>query len=226
MARFSVKTPEQQAFSVTKDFTRNNILDSIRTVDNYRGALESVAKNMQQYGLGDSLRGLTPETANSYLNIRAEKVRQSQLNMERQAIQCMMHNITKTLDKNNKLDSSIKSERETIEASRSYTPEQVHAIASAQNERNALATEIAYAAGLRAHELLTLQRIEERAPSDRSALESKFNGRDGVTLHRTRERRSCTRSRFTSFTFRTLRKQTPGHSKHCKRQRHKLSFSV
>lgn len=180
MARFSVKTPEQQAFSVTKDFTRNNILDSIRTVDNYRGALESVAKNMQQYGLGDSLRGMTPETANSYLNIRAEKVRQSQLNMERQAIQCMMHNITKTLDKNNKLDSSIKSERETIEASRSYTPEQVHAIASAQTERNALATEIAYAAGLRAHELLTLQRIEERAPSDRPALESKFNGRDGV----------------------------------------------
>ena len=180
MARFSVKTPEQQAFSVTKDFTRNNILDSIRTVDNYRGALKSVAKNMQQYGLGDLLRGLTPETANSYLNIRAEEVRQSQLNMERQAIQCMMHNITKTLDKNNKLDSSIKSERETIEASRSYTPEQVHAIASAQTERNALATEIAYAAGLRAHELLTLQRIEERAPSDRPALESKFNGRDGV----------------------------------------------
>lgn len=180
MARFSVKTPEQQAFSVTKDFTRNNILDSIRTVDNYRGALESVAKNMQQYGLGDSLRGMTPETANSYLKIRAEEVRQSQLNMERQAIQCMMHNITKTLDKNNKLDSSIKSERETIEASRSYTPEQVHAIASAQTERNALATEIAYAAGLRAHELLTLQRIEERAPSDRPALESKFNGRDGV----------------------------------------------
>jgi len=181
MARFSVKTPEQQAFSVTKDFTRNNILDSIRTVDNYRGALKSVAKNMQQYGLGDLLRGLTPETANSYLNIRAEEVRQSQLNMERQAIQCMMHNITKTLDKNNKLDSSIKSKRETIEASRSYTPEQVHAIASAQNERNALATEIAYAAGLRAHELLTLQRIEERAPSNRSALESKFNGRDGVS---------------------------------------------
>lgn len=181
MARFSVKTPEQQAFSVTKDFTRNNILDSIRTVDNYRGALKSVAKNMQQYGLGDLLRGLTPETANSYLNIRAEEVRQSQLNMERQAIQCMMHNITKTLDKNNKLDSSIKSKRETIEASRSYTPEQVHAIASAQTERNALATEIAHAAGLRAHELLTLQRIEERAPSDRPALESKFNGRDGVS---------------------------------------------
>lgn len=181
MARFSVKTPEQQAFSVTKDFTRNNILDSIRTVDNYRGALESVAKNMQQYGLGNLLRGLTPETANSYLNIRAKEVRQSQLNMERQAIQCMMHNVTKVLEKNDKLDASIVSKRKTIEASRSYTPEQVHAIASAQTEGNALATEIAYAAGLRAHELLTLQRIEERAPSNRPALESKFNGRDGVS---------------------------------------------
>jgi integrase len=136
---------------------------------------------MQQYGLGDLLRGLTPETANSYLKIRSEEVRQSQLNMERQAIQCMMHNVTKVLEKNDKLDTLIKSKRETIEASRSYTPDQVHAIASAQTERNALATEIAYAAGLRAHELLTLQRIEERVPSDRPALESKFNGRDGVS---------------------------------------------
>jgi integrase len=180
MARFSVKSPEQQALSVAKDFTRSNALDSIRTIDNYRGALESVAKNMQQYGIGDSLRGMTPETANSYLEIRAEEVRQSQLNMERQAIQCMMHNVSKVLEKNDKLDASIKSKLETIEASRSYTPEQVHAIASAQTERNALATEIAHAAGLRAHELLTLQRREERTPSDRPALESKFNGRNGV----------------------------------------------
>lgn len=180
MARFSFKSPEQQALSVAKDFTRSNALDSIRTIDNYRGALESVAKNMQQYGIGDSLRGMTPETANSYLEIRAEEVRQSQLNMERQAIQCMMHNVSKVLEKNDKLDASIKSKLETIEASRSYTPEQVHAIASAQTERNALATEIAHAAGLRAHELLTLQRREERTPSDRPALESKFNGRNGV----------------------------------------------
>ena len=49
-----------------------------------------------------------------------------------------------------------------------------------------MATEIAHAAGLRASELLTLQRIEERAPSDRPAREEKFTGRapgERYTVH-------------------------------------------
>ncbi|GHW75362.1 integrase [Vibrio cholerae] len=52
-------------------------------------------------------------------------------------------------------------------------------VVNAQTERNALATEIAHAAGLRAHELHTLQRIEERNPDARPALKEKFTGRDG-----------------------------------------------
>ena len=52
-------------------------------------------------------------------------------------------------------------------------------VVNAQTERNALATEIAHAAGLRAHELHTLQRIEERKPDPRPALKEKFTGRDG-----------------------------------------------
>ncbi|MGE6106154.1 site-specific integrase, partial [Aeromonas veronii] len=48
-----------------------------------------------------------------------------------------------------------------------------------------LATELAYAAGLRAHELLTLRRGEERAADPRPALASKWQGRNGViyTVH-------------------------------------------
>lgn len=179
MARFSVKTPEQQALSVAKDFTRNKVLDSVRTVDNYRNALERVTDNMQQYGIGDRLRDLTPDTARQYLEIRASEVGQSQLNMERQAIQAMMHHVTKELSTTDKL-TVVKSEKETILQSRAYTAEQVQAIANSQTERNALATEIAHSAGLRAHELHTLQRIEERSPSNRPALETKFSGRDGA----------------------------------------------
>nr|AKN36203.1 hypothetical protein [Vibrio splendidus] len=52
-------------------------------------------------------------------------------------------------------------------------------VSDAQTERNALATEIAHAAGLRAHELHTLQRLDERTPDPRPALEEKFSGREG-----------------------------------------------
>ena len=51
--------------------------------------------------------------------------------------------------------------------------------AEAQLKRNSLSTEIAYAAGLRGHELLTIRRIEERDPSSRSELAEKFQGREG-----------------------------------------------
>lgn len=178
MPRFSIKTPEQQALSVAKDFTRQGVIDSVRTVDNYRESLERVTANMQEYGIQGTLRDLTPETATQYLEIRAAEVSQSTLNMERQAIQAMMHHVTDKLSLTDKLEV-VKSERDTVLASRAYTPDQVQAIAGAQTERNALATEIAHAAGLRAHELHTLQRIEERAPSDRPALDSKFEGREG-----------------------------------------------
>lgn len=50
----------------------------------------------------------------------------------------------------------IKSELTQALKSRAYTPEQVELIAQAQTEKNRLATRIAYTAGLRAHELLTL----------------------------------------------------------------------
>lgn len=179
MARFSVKTPEQQALSVAKDFTRQDVIDSVRTVENYRNALERVTANMQQYGIQGTLRDLTPQTATQYLEIRSSEVGQSQLNMERQAIQAMMQHVTKELSVTDKL-TVVKSEKETILQSRAYTSEQVQAIANAQTERNALATEIAHSAGLRAHELHTLQRIEERAPSNRPALETKFSGREGA----------------------------------------------
>ncbi|MDF5533660.1 site-specific integrase, partial [Vibrio parahaemolyticus] len=116
--------------------------------------------------------------AHQYLSDRATEVGQKTLDMERQAIQCMMQNITGKLGQTEKLDV-IKSEQQQILSSRSYSPEQAKMIADAQTERNALATEIAHAAGLRAHELHTLQRIDERIPDPRPALEEKFTGREG-----------------------------------------------
>ena len=57
-------------------------------------------------------------------------------------------------------------------------------VTAAQSERHALATEIAYAAGLRGHELLTLRRVGERSASThRTWLPQRFEGRPGSVLY-------------------------------------------
>ena len=72
---------------------------------------------------------------------------------------------------------------------RACFPTQVRAVADRQDTRNALATEIAYASGVRAHELLTLGCPGEQPPDDRreplhltgtAAEDMKFAGRNGV----------------------------------------------
>ena len=74
----------------------------------------------------------------------------------------------------------IHSELTQVLKSRAYTPEQVKAIAQSQTEKHRLATQIAYAAGLRAHELLTLQPIKNRAASEHRQWSSqRFVGKKG-----------------------------------------------
>ncbi|EGQ9418547.1 site-specific integrase [Vibrio cholerae] len=167
---------EKQAANVMKQMQGKN-LASVGTVRNYEERLSIVA----QYANAEfkcGLRDLTVEQAHLYLTDRAAEVGQKTLDMERQAIQSMMQNVTGKLGQTEKLDV-IKSEHKQILSSRSYTNEQIQMVVNAQTERNALATEIAHAAGLRAHELHTLQRIEERKPDPRPALKEKFTGRDG-----------------------------------------------
>lgn len=167
---------EKQAANVMKQMQGKN-LPSVGTVRNYEQRLAIVAKTVNaEFKCG--LRDLTVEQAHQYLTDRAAEVGQKTLDMERQAIQSMMQNVTGKLDQGEKL-TVIKSESQQNLTSRSYTPEQAKMIASAQNERNGLATEIAHAAGLRAHEIPTLQRIDERSPDARPALTEKFTGREG-----------------------------------------------
>jgi integrase len=167
---------ERQAANIMKQ-VQGNILSSVGTVRNYEERLTIVAKHANaEFKCG--LKDLTVERAHQYLTDRSVEVGQKTLDMERQAIQCMMQHVTGKLSATEKLDV-IKSEHPQILSSRSYTPEQAKMVSDAQTERNALATEIAHAAGLRAHELHTLQRLEERIPDPRPALEEKFSGRTG-----------------------------------------------
>lgn len=167
---------EKQAAHVMKQ-VQGTIVKSVGTVRNYEQALRNVATHLAYSQ--QNLKDLTPDSAKIYLEHRAEQVGQKALDMERQAIQLMMQHVTHKLEPTERLDV-IKSEIAQILSSRAYTSEQVQAIAAAQAPQNALATEIAYSAGLRAHELLTLQRADLRPADDRPALESKFSHRDGV----------------------------------------------
>ncbi|MGK3251561.1 hypothetical protein ACSLSM_23140, partial [Klebsiella pneumoniae] len=149
-------------------------------VRNYEQGLTRVAEWMKDNRInhGD-LRTLTPAQAITYLEQRGEQVGQKTLDMERQAIQAMMIHVTQTLPAGEHLPV-VKSEQAQILSSRAYSPDQVALIAAAQQPANALATAIALAAGLRAHELLTLAPRQERAPDPRPAADSKFAGREGV----------------------------------------------
>lgn len=168
---------EKQAQSVITALQRTGNIQSLGTARNYASALTQVAEHVKAERLG-SLRDLTPDNAQRYLQQRAEEVGQKQLDMERQAMQMMMRDLTGQLTPQQRLNV-VTSEHQQILNSRSYQPVQVEMIVSAQRDPNALATQIAYAAGLRGHELLTLRPVTEREPSSRPALDTKFQGRDG-----------------------------------------------
>ncbi len=144
-------------------------IHSVGTARGYGNSLKGSARYMQDNRLGD-LRNMTREIAMQYLTYRAAIVSQKTLDLDRQALQMHL---------GIKLDV-IKSEKETHLSTRSYTASQIERIASAQSERNALATQIAHFAGLRAHELLTIRPAsEQKASTHREWTPERFTGRVG-----------------------------------------------
>jgi integrase len=175
MAKFSSfeRQGAKQAASIMKEVQGKEIA-SIGTVRNYEQALSQFGTYLASQGL--HIRDIGEKEAISYLEQRAEEVWQKTLDLDRQAIQAaLMHTgaIQERL-------AVIKSEHQQVLEARAYTPEQVSMVAERQTEKHALATEIAHAAGLRAHELITLAPASERPADIRPALESKFEGREGV----------------------------------------------
>ena len=144
-------------------------IHSVGTARGYEQALKGFVEYLQVHRLGD-LGSATVTEAQQYLDARAEMVAQKTLDLDRQAIQMHLGSQLEV----------VKSNKVTVLSTRSYTPAQVERIASAQTERNALATRIAYSAGLRAHELLTLRPSCERQTSvHREWSADRFSGRSG-----------------------------------------------
>lgn len=169
MAKVSFRSAASQATHAARGLN----LDSVRTEKNYEQALKNVAEHLQENRLGN-LQSLNAETAKQYLEHRAEEVGQKTLDMERQAIQAVI---------GEKLPV-IKSELQQTLESRAYTTEQAAIVAAAQTEKHSLATQIAENAGLRAHELLTLRPVEERAAdTHREYRDERFTGRENVAIY-------------------------------------------
>lgn len=175
MAKFSSfeKQGAKQAASIMKALQGSSI-QSVGTVRNYEQALSKFGTYLASQNL--HIKDIGEAEAISYLEQRAEEVGQKTLDLDRQAIQAaLMH--TGAIEERLAV---IKSEHQQVLEARAYTSQQVEMIAERQTEKHALATEIAHAAGLRAHELITLAPATERPADERPALESKFEGREGV----------------------------------------------
>ena len=152
------------------DHRNDGRIHSLGTARGYGQALKGFADYLREHRLGD-LPGATDQEARQYLAERSHQVGQKTLDLDRQAIQ--MH-LGLRLE-------VVRSDRESALSTRSYTPAQVARIASAQSEANGLATRLAYHAGLRAHELLTLRPAGERSASGhRHWSADRFAGREGV----------------------------------------------
>ncbi len=179
-AKFSFASGDRQAARIMQEL-QGTVVESVRSVSNYESALAKVAKWQKEEHKagreGGDLRSLTPAQAVVYLEHRGEAVGQKMLDQERQAIQLMQQHVTGKLAADERLPV-VKSDLQAALSSRSYTREQIAAIAGRQGEKNALATQIAHAAGLRAHELLTLRPASERPPDERPARDEKFAVRE------------------------------------------------
>lgn len=170
---------DRQAASVMK-LLQGTVLRSAGTVRNYEQALTRVAEYAKAERVAGGLRGMNPEHAIAYLTQRGQSVGQKTLDMERQAMQAMMWHVSAKLAPKVRLPVVKAAEAQVLKA-RAYTREQVVRVANAQTPKNALATRIAHAAGLRAHELHSLVPVTERGADPRPALPSKFRGRAGET---------------------------------------------
>lgn len=91
----------------------------------------------------------------TYLEERAEVLKQSSLNQAKNALQLMF---------GVRLPNVI-SEVETILCTRSYSPDEFAQTVQHQSERNALFACLAWCSGLRAHESATLRRLDELSAS-------------------------------------------------------------
>lgn len=181
MARGQFAKAEKQAASVVKELLKHKHVHR-GTARAYESALIQAAKFLKELRCNCGLWTMTPEIAQKYLSMRQDEVKQKTLDIDRQALQALMRNVSHKMAKDETLTDYNgkvhRSHHDTILNARAYSLEQMQFIAEAQTAPHMLATKIAYACGLRAHELYTLRKIQEKAPDERKRHNGKFHKLD------------------------------------------------
>lgn len=123
-------------------------IKSMRSLRETSYALSRIATSLNV----ERIKHITQEQAEAYLEQRRENfTSQKSLDLDRKALSIALN-----------IDiPRVKSISETILKGRSYSNTELVHIANAMSPRNALSMRIAHDAGLRAHELLTLKRVNE-----------------------------------------------------------------
>ena len=166
---------EASAIGTAKPAAGATEIHSLGTQRTYAVSLSLLGEWARAQRLGTALRALPEDIVARWLDERAESVGQKALDNDRQAIRKALGYDFPRLRSNHVAERSLATE------SRAYTAPQIARIAASQTPRNAFATRLAAAAGLRAQELLTLRRAEERpATGQRDWSDTRFLGLDGV----------------------------------------------
>jgi len=157
----------RKAHAIVRDLTRY-VPKAVQDKDRFpfrsvgtRYAAESVLRCFGRFLEASKLGhlGAVPVGAcQLYLAARAAiGVGEDQMSKDRRALECVYGEDLKL----------VSTRPRRARPDRAITREQVEKIVAAQSPRKALSTEIAYVSGVRAFELLTIARIEDRPPSDR-----------------------------------------------------------
>lgn len=130
------------------------------------------------------LKHITPQMAQNYLNqCRDNGLSQKYLSSIKIALERVVF-IKNNKQRLERVEANPKSYRTLEDRDRAYTNEQLHAILKHLSPQAQLSVLLAYNAGLRAEELLTLQRRDEANPStSRSWNKERFLGREVGTRY-------------------------------------------
>ncbi len=139
---------------------KNEAPDKIRSAMTFHRHVEVTARIMDRLGI-KRIKQMTGAIANNYMSSRQNEIVAKSLKNERKVLQ----RIIDIVDPGKQvLIAGDLVERTWV--NRAYTYEQVEKIMSHQRERMQLSTAIAFSAGLRAQELLTIRPLNESRPSN------------------------------------------------------------
>ena len=154
------KSLREQVYAFFRSLYKKSALSSISTVNSYSGAVVAAIEPRLNFKIGDKVSNLiTHSRALDILNDLKQNG-QSQSTLDKTRLGLMLFPKVRHIDR-----IKIGSDRR-FPVSRRYTEEQINLITSRMSDRNSISARICAAAGLRAHELLTLARYSERAPTN------------------------------------------------------------